>query len=279
MSAKDEARAEVSMDDVTSWWRTAVSDIEPGVIRLRGYPVEDLIGRVGLAEMIWLLLRGDLPDRDEARLLEMALVSSVDHGPQAPSIATARMAATCGVGLNSAVASGVNTLGDVHGGAGQQCMELLCTIADEVRAGADRAALVASALASHREEGRFVPGFGHRFHPRDPRRDPLVRGVEEFAQSRHGAGGYVAVARELETQLAAGRPRPVSMNIDGATAVIYAELGFPPALGRGLFVLSRSVGILAHAWEEQQRGGRIKGPLPPPLLADYSGPAPRRLSS
>ena len=52
------------------------------------------------------------------------------------------------------------------------------------------------------------------------------------------------------------------MNIDGATAVIYAELGFSAPLGRGLFILSRSVGILAHAWEQTGQGGRIKGPMP-----------------
>lgn len=67
------------------------------------------------------------------------------------------------------------------------------------------------------------------------------------------------------------------ITIDGATAVIYAEPGFPPELARGLFVLSRSVGILAHAWEEQQSGARIKGPIPRPLLADYTGPALRDL--
>jgi len=62
------------------------------------------------------------------------------------------------------------------------------------------------------------------------------------------------------------------MNIDGATAVIYAELGFPPPLARGLFVLSRSVGILAHAWEETQSGRRIKGPIPPTILPPYVAP-------
>jgi citrate synthase len=67
------------------------------------------------------------------------------------------------------------------------------------------------------------------------------------------------------------------MNIDGATAVIYGELGFDPELSRGLFVLSRSVGILAHAWEERGTGQRIKGPMPPPLLADYHGTAPRHV--
>ena len=63
--------------------------------------------------------------------------------------------------------------------------------------------------------------------------------------------------------------RPVPMNVDGATAVIYGELGFPPPLARGLFVLGRTVGILAHAWEETQGGRRIKGPIPPSITPTY----------
>jgi len=59
------------------------------------------------------------------------------------------------------------------------------------------------------------------------------------------------------------------MNIDGATAVVYAELGFPAPLARGLFVLSRSIGILAHAWEETEEGRRNKGPIPPAILPTY----------
>ena len=65
------------------------------------------------------------------------------------------------------------------------------------------------------------------------------------------------------------------MNIDGATGVVFAELGFPPPLCRGLFVLSRSVGVLAHAWEESQSGERNKGPMPRHLLWTYKGPKPR----
>src|SRR3954468_5105163 len=115
-------------DEAARWWATAVSHIEPGSIELRDRPVQDLIGRTGFVEVIWLLLRADLPTPRQAALLEAALVAGVDHGPQAPSIAAARMAATCGVGLNSAVATGVNLLGDSHGGAWQQCVELLTEI-------------------------------------------------------------------------------------------------------------------------------------------------------
>jgi citrate synthase len=71
---------------------------------------------------------------------------------------------------------------------------------------------------------------------------------------------------------------PIPMNIDGATAVIYCELGFAAALGRGIFILSRSVGILAHAWEQTEQGGRIKGPMSPDIPYRYTGPARRALN-
>ena len=117
--------AEPTVQDVAEWWATGITRIAPGVIEHRGVPVQSLIGTVSFPEMIWLMVRGDRPSPAQARLLEAALVASTDHGPQAPSIAIARMAATCGVGLNNAVASGVNVLGDVHGGAGQQSLEML----------------------------------------------------------------------------------------------------------------------------------------------------------
>jgi citrate synthase len=53
--------------------------------------------------------------------------------------------------------------------------------------------------------------------------------------------------------------------VDGCTAVVSGEPGFAPPLARGLFVLSRGVGILAHAWEEVGQGRRNQGPLPPSI--------------
>lgn len=273
-TAREDAIERTSSRDVTDWWSTAISDIEPGVIRFRGYPVEQLIGNVSFAEMIWLMVRGEFPAAGQAALLEKALVAAVDHGPQAPSIAAARMAATCGVGLHGAMSTGVGLLGDVHGGAGQQCMQLLERIRDQVNE-TGLEAVVAQTIAEHRAAGKYIPGFGHRFHPRDPRRDPLLDAVHNQVKAGAIDGHYLEVAQEIERQLAAGRDQPIPMNIDGATAVIYAELGFAPELGRGLFILSRSVGILAHSWEEREGGRRIKGPMPPPLLPTYSGIAPR----
>ncbi|GAB3302882.1 citryl-CoA lyase [Pseudoclavibacter terrae] len=264
-----------TVDDATAWWSTSVTRIAPGEIELRGYPIEEVIGNVGFVSTIWLLTTGALPTRAVSELLEATLVASVDHGPQAPSIASARMAATCGVGLNSAVANGVNVLGDTHGGAGQQCVQLLNDLVERHESeGIALEQLAREAIADHKGRGAFVPGFGHRFHPRDPRRDPLLRLVEEAVARGDISGRYLAAGLALERALERGERR-IPMNIDGISAIVYAELGVQPELARGLFVLSRSVGILAHAWEEKQAGQRIKGPLPPPLLADYTGEATR----
>jgi citrate synthase len=202
----------------------------------------------------------------------------VDHGPQAPSIAIARMAATCGVGLNNAMASAVNVLGDVHGGAGEQAVELYEDVAARMDAGESREAAAGAALDAYIENhGKFVSGFGHRFHPVDPRAPRLLALVDEAAQAGEVSGRYAGIARAIEAELAARKGKTIPMNIDGATAVIYAELGFPAPLARGLFCLSRSVGILAHAWEQTRQGGRNKGPIPRQYIPLYEGHPPRPL--
>ncbi len=252
------------MSDVADWWSTSIIDMEPGRIDLRGTPIQDLIGTVGFAEMIWFMVRGDRPSPAQLKLFEAALVAAVDHGPQAPSIATARMAVTCGLPLNNAIASAVNMLGDIHGGAGEQAVTLYQFVNAHPSA-------VGPALDDWiAAQGKILPGFGHRFHtPTDPRAPRLMSLVDEAIGAGACDGRYKSVANDIEGELARRKGKPVPMNIDGATAVIYAELGFDAPLARGLFCLSRSVGILAHAWEQTQQGGRNKGPTPPKYRWTY----------
>ena len=268
------------LSEAQAWWSTAIVDIHPGKIGIRGYPIQELIGAVTFPEMIWLMVRGELPTRAQARLLEAALVAAVDHGPQAPSIAIARMAVTCGLPLNGAMASAINALDDIHGGAGQQCMELLQRIATshDSDAPVSREAVDAALEQFMSTVSPIVPGFGHRFHPVDPRAVRLLALVDNARKERVVSGRYAHIAQLIEQCLAARKESPIPMNIDGITAVIYSELGFPPPLGRGLFILSRSVGILAHAWEQSTQGGRIKGPMPTAIPYHYAGPPLRHLA-
>lgn len=275
MSERDNSEGQARGEQ---WWETSIIEMMPGIIRLRGYEIQDLIGRVSFPATIWLMLRGELPSEQQAELLGIALTAAVDHGPQAPSIAIARMAATCGVGINSAMASAINVLGDVHGGAGEQALSFY----GDVAAAMDEGTAIEQAVAFRldkffAEERGYVPGFGHRFHPVDPRAPRLLEITRDFAARGVIGGRFAAIAEMIEAEIARRKGKKIPLNIDGATAVIYGELGFPPPLTRGLFVLSRSVGILAHAWEQSQRGERNKGPLPREWLWAYSGPSKREL--
>ena len=272
MSSKDQETTE----KVRNWWSTEIIDMRPGKIRIRGEDIEELIGNISFVQMIWLMLQGKLPSVEEARLLEAALVASVDHGPQAPAIAAARMTVSCGNSLNHAMASAVNMLGDVHGGAGEQCLEMMQKVKELLDQGGRLEEAVSEEIANHRQtKGKYIPGFGHRFHkPEDPRAPRLMKLVSDAEGEKLVSGNFMRIGLEIQKQLSQGKSTGIAMNIDGATAVIFGELGFAPPLARGLFCLSRSVGILAHAWEQKNQGGRNKGPTPPEFLWNYSGKNP-----
>jgi citrate synthase len=182
------------------------------------------------------------------------------------------------IGKAQIAASAVNVLGDVHGGAGEQAVELYLEADRDWHDGRSLDDAVATTLDGFfAGGGTFVPGFGHRFHPLDPRAPRLLQLVDQAAAEGVVSGRFAQIARQVETEIQARKGKSVPMNIDGASAVIYGELGFPPALARGLFCLSRSVGILAHAWEQTQQGGRNKGPIPREMIWTYDGPKRRDL--
>ena len=256
-----------------AWWETAISDVRPGHIVLRGEPIERLIETASYASVVGLLV-GDLRlSTVQAKLLEAALIAGVDHGVRAPSIAAARMAATCGIPLNCAVATGINLLGDDHGGAGEQCMELLYETATAAAGDPGSLGRIAEQIIAARlGAAQKVPGFGHQLHKnKDPRRAPLLRLIDAAVVGREVSGSFMRAALALEAALASAKGPGLGMNVDGVTAIVYCELGLPPAAAKGLFCLSRGVGIVAHALEEMQSGARIKGPLPPGDDVKYTG--------
>ncbi len=210
------------------------------------------------------MLRGDLPSPAQARLLEAALVAAVDHGPHAPSIAISRMAVTCGLPLNGAMASAINALDDIHGGAGQQCMELFAAIVDAPPATARRrrdvvdAALDALHRRARQDHSRLRPSLA----PASIRarcgcsqlvaRGAQRAGVDQRPLRAHRAGS-------IERLLHGARAAPIPMNIDGATAVIYSRARLRAAARARPVHPSRSVGILAHAWEQIAAGRPHQG--------------------
>jgi citrate synthase len=265
-------------DSGDAWWQTAISRIEPNAIEIRGYAVQELMGRLSFTDVIALLVTGRLLSAGERDLLDAALVAGSDHGPRAPSIAAARMAATCGVTFNSAVATGINMLGDHHGGAVEGFMVVLSDLADPELSDDERRHAAGQLVAGFRERREQVPGFGHQLHDRDPRRARMIELLEEAVAGGVIRGRYLAPALSLEAALAEAVGREIPLNVDGLTGIVYLELGFPAEVAKGLFSLSRGAGIVAHALEERLAGARIKGPCPPgDELVRYVGEAPRSL--
>jgi len=257
--------------DVKAWWTTGIINMRPGVIEIRNHPIQELIESKTFTEMIWLMALGTQPSKSQSRLLEAALVAAVDHGPQAPSIAASRMAITCGVGINNAIATGVNMLGDVHGGAGEQAVELFVSVAARMKSETLDDAIL-NELDYRAELGqKYLPGFGHRFHkPEDPRARPLLSILRQCSlENQSIEGQYATIAERMQHTLHERSGIAIALNIDGATGAIFAALGISPMLARGLFCLSRSVGLMAHSYEQAQQGERNKGPTPPHYLWKY----------
>ena len=224
--------------EAKAWWTTEIIDIHPGQIAIRGYAIQDLIGKISFPQMIWLMLRGDLPSPVQGKLLEACLVASVDHGPHAPSIAVARIAATTGIELNNVMASAVNVLGDVHGGAGQQCMELFEIIAADPKSETDLPGAVDDALAAFvAAHGKIIPGYGHRWHPVDPRCAPILAMVEEALASYGDVKGrrHAGISREVEAGIKRRTGKDIPMNNRRRHRRRVLRTGLPCAVGTGAF--------------------------------------------
>src|SRR2546421_10679101 len=106
-------------------WQSALTDIAPNKILIRGYPLDEMMGRLSFAEAVYLLLMGELPTTAIGRMLDAVLVSSLDHGVTPPSTLAARNVATSGAPLKDCVAAGILAFGPRHGGDIESCMRFL----------------------------------------------------------------------------------------------------------------------------------------------------------
>jgi len=233
-------------------WQSAITAIAPNTILIRGYPVDEMMGQLSFADAVYLLLMGELPTPSIGRMLNAVLVSSLDHGVTPPSTLATRNVATSGAPLKDSVAAGILAFGPHHGGDIESCMRFLDRGLNLVRTGTSLAQAAARLVDECEVSGHVPPGFGHRFHTRDPRASRLFQMVLELELEGEHVRMIRAVERELQARGAASG-RHVPVNVDGAIAAITADLGFAYELGNAIFLISRLPGLIAHAHEERLR--------------------------
>ena len=254
-------------------WRTALTCIEPNKILVRGYPLDEMMGRLTFGEAIYLLLMGEVPSPAIGSLMEAMLVSFIDHGATPPSTLAARNTATTGAPLRACVAAGVLGFGRFHGGDIEACM-----------------AVLDSGLALVQERG-FIPRgcrSDRRAVPAERRRDPRLRSPVSHPGPARGAAVSDGARTGSRRGARADDPRrgddadgttadraPLPVNVDGAIAAVCGDLGIPPIVANALFIISRVPGIAAQAREESERCHPMRQIDPKDHL--YDGPSQRRL--
>jgi citrate synthase len=255
-------------------WNTAITKIEPNKVAVRGYRIDELMGRISFGEMVYLVLKGELPMQEIGKLMDAILVSSVDHGATPPSALAARTIASGGAPLTTAIAGGIMTINQHHGGAIEGCMRVLMELVDYKREkGLDAETAARAKMAEFRAKKIRVPGYGHRVHTDDPRTRRLFALTEEAG----AAGEYIEMAHALRLAMKESLGRDLPMNVDGGIAAVLCELGFPPELGNGFFAISRTVGLTAQVYEEMTRERPMRKISP--TAHAYDGPPERSLEN
>jgi len=255
-------------------WKTALTRIEQNQILIRGYPVDEVMGRISFSEAVYLLLTGELPGPAIGKMMGALLVSSIDHGATPPSTSIARNVASTGAPLRVAVAAGVLGFGQHHGGDVEACMRFLDDGLELVAAGQSYADAAEEVIRRFLDRGERPPGFGHRLHTMDPR----ARRLMQLALELELDGDHVRLIRTVErllTERTGPHGEKLPMNVDGAIAAICGDLGFDYDLGNALFIMARVPGLIAHAHEERVRQQPMRQINPRDHV--YDGPAERRL--
>lgn len=254
--------------DTRKEWRTSIAEATADGMSVRGYDVlSELVGKIDFGEMVYLLLKGELPKGNEGKMINALFVSCAEHGIS-PSSTVSRFIQASGVPIQCGVAAGVMMFGDTHGGAGQ---EFCRGVQELVKQWRESNADIDKAAAEFVAKRKRLDGFGHPQHPAgDPRTPVLFQLAKEYGV----AGDHIAMTEALERALENKTRRKIKANIDAALGAVAADMGFPWQVARAFIVIPRTAGLFAHCLEEMTREPGWRQITLDKI--EYDGPGPRK---
>jgi len=260
--------------DWSDYWTTRISRAEGGRIWVRGYPLEEIVEKLSYVEAMWLLLRGELPTRQQADIWELTMKIAMDQQFISSAACAARFVASAHPESPiPGVAAGILAHGSVTGSPRPAAEMIYQAFELMGREGLSREEAAARTVDRHLGQEGSVPGFGHPIHKEtEPRAEILRRKVQELGGWGEKAQLFEAIHAALCQRL--GKPLPI--NLAGMVAAVYCELGFEPVEIEALAAVGYGYAIVAHVVEEIREGVPLRV-IPDALGAKYIGPAERHI--
>lgn len=244
-------------------WKTAISHVADGKEIIRGYDLKELIHQKSFVETIFLVLKGELPNANETRMMNALFTACIDHGIGVSSAMTARTVVSTGNSLHTALAAGVLSLGTLHGSAIEDAAKFFQENVGEKD--------VRGMIKRSKDQKIRIPGYGHKILDHDPRSEALF----QIARETGFYGKHSAFAEAVHTELNAVSSKKLPINVDGAMGAIISDMGFDWRIAKGFFIIGRVPGLVAHIYEEMTQGNglrRLDEDEP-----EYMGPGERSL--
>jgi citrate synthase len=229
---------------------TAISTADADHVVVRGRDLAgDLMGSLSFTEFFFLLATGRSPNAEQRFFIDLSLVAIAEHG-LVPTVQAARMTYAADPGaLQGAVAAGVLGCGAIILGTADHCRKLIDEVLRRVDAGLSMEQACAEIATELRAAGKSIPGYGHPLHkPLDPRAERMM----EFARQRGVAGRAVECAAVMTKAVAAAWGKSLPMNVSMSIAATLHDVDVPAFLIRGIPILARTAGLIAHLAEESE---------------------------
>ena len=231
--------------------RTAICTSDEHTIVIRGQDLsKDLIGKISFVDHFFLLLTGKHPTPGETAVLNATLVAIAEHG-LVPSVQAARMTfAAAPDAMQGAVAAGILGCGSVVLGSSETAGRFYAEIDAQTKTGTPLNEAALAVMKEWRAAKRSIPGYGHPLHKE---RDARVGALFDTAKAAGTSLRFVDIAEVVESLIPEVLGKPLKLNVSGAIPAVLLGAGFPVEALKGVPILARTAGLIAHMYEEMQQ--------------------------